>query len=102
MNNRFWIAASTHDTEDIFCLKTHLKLKEKYKDIITIIAPRHIEKSKKIKTLCENLNLSVQILSKNEIIEKNKEIIIINSFGDLQNFSNMQKVFLLENQLLRN
>ena len=86
LNNRFWIAASTHDTEDIFCLKTHLKLKEKYKDIITIIAPRHIEKSKKIKTLCENLNLSVQILSKNEIIEKNKEIIIINSFGDLQNF----------------
>lgn len=86
LKNRFWIAASTHDTEDIYCLKTHLKLKEKYKDIITIIAPRHIEKSKKIKTLCENFNLSAQILNKGEIIKDNKEIIIINSFGDLQNF----------------
>ena len=86
LNNRFWIAASTHDTEDIYCLKTHLKVKEKYKDIITIIAPRHIEKSKKIKTLCENFNLSAQILNKGEIIKDNKEIIIINSFGDLQNF----------------
>ena len=51
LNTRFWIAASTHKGEDIFCLKTHLKLKEKYKDVITIIAPRHIERSQKIKSL---------------------------------------------------
>ena len=46
LKNRFWLAASTHKGEEIFCLKTHLKLKEKYKDIITIIAPRHIERVK--------------------------------------------------------
>ena len=27
---RFWFAASTHNDEDIFCIKTHLKLKEKF------------------------------------------------------------------------
>ena len=57
LKNRFWIAASTHKGEDILCLKTHLKLKEKYKDIITIIAPRHIERSYNIKSLSEALNL---------------------------------------------
>ena len=86
LKNRFWIAASTHKGEDILCLKTHLKLKEKYKDIITIIAPRHIERSYNIKSLSEALNLKAQILNKNDVINEDKEIIIINTFGVLQNF----------------
>ena len=86
LKNRFWIAASTHKGEDILCLKTHLKLKEKYKDIITIIAPRHIERSYNIKSLSETLNLKAQILNKNDVINEDKEIIIINTFGALQNF----------------
>ena len=86
LKNRFWIAASTHKGEDILCLKTHLKLKEKYKDIITIIAPRHIERSYNIKSLSEALNLKTQILNKNDVINEDKEIIIINTFGVLQNF----------------
>ena len=86
LKNRFWIAASTHKGEDILCLKTHLKLKEKYNDIITIIAPRHIERSYNIKSLSETLNLKAQILNKNDLINEDKEIIIINTFGALQNF----------------
>ena len=86
LKNRFWIAASTHKGEDILCLKTHLKLKEKYNDIITIIAPRHIERSYNIKSLSETLNLKAQILNKNDLINEDNEIIIINTFGALQNF----------------
>ena len=82
----FWFAASTHKEEDNFCLKTHIKLKEKYKDIITIIAPRHIDRAKDIKILSENLNLKSQILNKDEAILENKEIIIINYFGALKNY----------------
>ena len=29
IKKNFWFAASTHKEEDIFCLKTHLKLKKK-------------------------------------------------------------------------
>ncbi len=83
---RFWFAASTHKEEDIFCLKTHLKLKEKFKDIITIIAPRHIERSKEIKSLFEKFNFRAQILNKNEKILENNEIIIVNYFGALKNY----------------
>jgi len=86
LKNRFWIAASTHKGEDILCLKTHLKLKEKYNNIITIIAPRHIERSYNIKSLSETLNLKAQILNKNDLINEDNEIIIINTFGALQNF----------------
>jgi len=86
LHNRFWIAASTHKGEDDLCLKTHLKLKDKFKEIITIIAPRHIDRVQDIEDLCKNYNLKVQILSKNEHILKDKEIIIINSFGNLPNY----------------
>ena len=44
-SRRFWVAASTHRGEDLFCLKTHMKIKEVYKDLVTIIIPRHINKT---------------------------------------------------------
>ena len=83
---RFWFAASTHKEEDLFCLKTHIKLKESFNDIITIIAPRHVERSKEIKSLSEKLGLEAQILNKKQNILDKKEIIIINYFGALKNY----------------
>ena len=82
-NNRFWVAASTHKSEENICLQTHLKIKKKFKRIITIIAPRHINRVQDIERLCKKLDLSVQILEKDQIISKDKEIVIINSFGEL-------------------
>ena len=86
LKKRFWFAASTHKEEDIICLETHKKLKEKFKDIVTIIAPRHINRCDEIKSLFEKSNLNVQILKKNNKILQNKEIIIINYFGALNDF----------------
>ncbi len=86
LKKRFWIAASIHADEFDFCLKTHMKLKERYKDIITVIAPRHIGKLKNIYKLTKKYNLNVQVLESDETITKDKEIIIINYFGFLQNY----------------
>ena len=47
------VAASTHKEENIFCLNTHIKIKEIYKDTITIIAPRHIDRVNEIDNLCK-------------------------------------------------
>lgn len=88
---RFWFAASIHEGEELLCLKTHLELKKTYKDIITIIAPRHLDKVKKIESLFDKYNLNVQLLEKNQKIIDKKEIIIINHFGDLQNYFKFAK-----------
>jgi 3-deoxy-D-manno-octulosonic-acid transferase len=101
LKNRFWFAASTHKGEDIFCLKTHKNLKEKFKDIITIIAPRHIDRVKDIKSLCIAFNLKVQILDKDEIISDGKEVIIINSFGVLQNYFKFAKSVFMGKSAIR-
>ena len=83
---KFWLAASTHDQEEIFCLKTHKKLKKKVTDIVTIIVPRHINRVKKIKKLCASFKLNSQILNSNDRIKSNSEILIINSYGVLANY----------------
>ncbi len=84
--SRFWLAASIHEKEDIICLKTHIKLKKYYKDLVTIIVPRHIHRSDKIKSLSNNFSLKAQILNEGDKISNEIEIIIINSYGVLQNY----------------
>ena len=101
LKERFWFAASTHREEDKFCLKTHIELKKKFNDVITIIAPRHVERSKEIKFLSEKFKLNAQILNKDENILKNKEIIIINFFGDLNNYFKYAKSVFIGKSMIK-
>jgi 3-deoxy-D-manno-octulosonic-acid transferase len=102
LKKRFWFAASTHKDEDLFCLETHMKLKGKFDDVITIIAPRHIERSNEINSLAKDLGLNPQILNENENIQENKEIIIINYFGALKSFFKYTKsVFMGKSMIFK-
>ena len=101
INNMFWCAASTHNGEEKFCLHTHLALRKEYKNIITIIAPRHIDRVQDIKKVCNNLNLSAQILDKNENIIEGKEIIIINSYGTLLSYFKYAKSVFIGKSILK-
>jgi len=99
---RFWLAASTHEGEEKICLKAHIKIKEKYKNIVTILAPRHLNRIEDIKILCKNYNLTFQILNQKQVILKNKEIIIINYFGGLNEFfRNSKSVFMGKSTIIK-
>ena len=83
-------------------METHLKLKEKYKEILTIIAPRHIDRVKEIEYLGNKLNLNVQILNHNEQILADTEVIIINYFGALKNYFKYAKSVLIGKSIIKN
>tara|TARA_B100000963_G_scaffold271031_1_gene239225 strand:+ start:2042 stop:3319 length:1278 start_codon:yes stop_codon:yes gene_type:complete len=100
-NKVFWCAVSTHNNEEKFCIETHIKLKDNIKDILTIIIPRHINRSFKIKNLCAKYKLNTQILDKGEKISKNSEIVIINSFGGLSEYLVHAKSVLIGKSLLK-
>ena len=82
----FWFAASTHPGEEEMCLRAHTLLKKKFKNILTIIAPRHIQRSKKIEKMSNSLKLNTQILNDQDMILDKKEVIILNSFGVMQDY----------------
>ena len=94
-NLKVWCAASTHEGEELIAIKTHLEIKKKFKNILTIIIPRHINRVPTIRDLMNKFNLNVQVLNEDDAIDTNKEILIINSFGSLSKyFSFCKNVFI--------
>ena len=85
-NLNVWCAASTHHGEEELILKTHKLLKEKGINVITIIIPRHITRSKEISGICKNLNLKNQVLDNYKEISEGTEILIINSIGEITKY----------------
>ena len=94
-NKKVWCAASTHPSEEIFCAKTHLKLKVKYKNVLTIIIPRHINRVKKINKELSKLNLKIALFSELNKISNDTDILVVNTYGETIKFYNIVKnVFL--------
>ena len=100
-NIRFWCAVSTHPGEDLFCIKTHLNIRKIYNNIVTILIPRHISRSHGIKSACSKFNLKSQILSNDELIDPNSEIIIINSYGVISNYLESCKSVFIGKSMLK-
>ena len=58
---KIWCASSTHYNEENICAEIHKKLKPKYKNLLTIIIPRHIQRADKIKNEIQRSNLKVHM-----------------------------------------
>lgn len=101
LKTKFWIAASIFKDEDLFCLNTHNILKKKLKNILTIIAPRHINRVKEIELLSNKFNFKTQILNEKDKIIEGNEIIIINSFGILPNYYKYAKSVFIGKSLVK-
>ena len=94
-NKNVWVASSTHKYEEIFCAKTHLELKKKYKNLVTIIIPRHIHRSDKIVSEIQKLNLNVVKHSSKITKLKKVDIYLVDTFGETKKFHKMScSVFL--------
>ena len=87
-NKKVWCASSTHYPEEIFCGKVHIELKKKYKNLFTIIIPRHINRVESIKSDLVKENLNIHIQKSKDIIKKNTDIYIVNSYGNTKQFYN--------------
>jgi len=83
---KIWVASSTHFNEEIFCAKTHIELKKKFKNLLTIIIPRHVHRVKEIKSELENLNLNVTKHSFNKKKLGNMDIYLVDTFGETKKF----------------
>ena len=94
-NKKFWIASSTHNSEEIFCAKTHIILKRKYADLITIIIPRHVHRVKEIVSELKKLKLKINLHSLSPKKLKNTDIYIVDTFGETKKFHKLgASVFL--------
>ncbi len=94
-SKKVWCAASTHRTEEILCGLVHKKLKRKFKNLLTIIIPRHIERSHEIEIQLKKISLKVQTIENLKKIKIDTDIVLINAYGKSKSFYNICKnVFL--------
>ena len=92
---KIWCASSTHNTEERLAGLVHNELKKKYKNLLTVIIPRHIERTYEISNQLTELNLKIHNHKSNEKIKKDTDIYLVNSFGKTKSFySIINHVFL--------
>ena len=93
---KVWLAASTHPNEEKICIATHMLLKKRFPNMLTIIAPRHINRINEIISEIKKANIVLQVIEDGiASINKNTEIVLINSFGSLNKyFQYCKNVFL--------
>ncbi len=100
-NRNFWCAVSTHKGEDIFIINTHINLKKINKDSTCIIIPRHIIRSSEISRICQSKNLKYQILSSDDVIDDNKDVVIVNSYGLVPKYLKLCKSVFIGKSLIK-
>ena len=98
-NRKIWCGASTHPTEEILCAKSHLKIKEKYKNILTFIIPRHIDRVKTIYEELSKLDLKIVVSSNLSQVDTKTDVILVDSYGESLKFYNISKYVFLGKSL---
>ena len=100
-NRLIFCAASTHYNEELFIGKLHKELKSKYKNLLTIIIPRHINRSNSIIKELESVNLNTVTRSSRQKISKTTDIYIVDTYGEATKFYELSKVTFLGGSLIK-
>lgn len=78
-----WAATSTHKGEEEIVIATHLALKQKFPNLLTILAPRHPERSNDILKQIEDANLTALRRSEGNYPRQKTDIWMVDTIGDL-------------------
>jgi len=100
LDRNVWCAASTHNNEEIVCGKTHLKIKNKIKNLLTIVIPRHIDRCDQIKEDLEKLGLRIVITKDFKKPSFNTDVILVKSYGKTKLFFENSPIVFLGGSLI--
>jgi len=98
-NRKFWCASSTHPGEEVICSRVHTKLKKKYKNLLTIIIPRHIQRVDEIVKQIKDLKLNVVLHSAQTKKLKDIDIYLVDTYGETKKFYQASNVVFMGKSL---
>ena len=99
-NSKIWCAASTHKNEEIFLGKLHKNLKKNNKQLITIIIPRHINRTPQIIDDMNRLGLKTITHSSKFKIKNDTDIYLVDSYGISSKFYNLTNITFVGGSLV--
>ena len=101
LTKKIWCASSTHKLEEKICANIHKKLKVKYKNLLTVIIPRHIHRTKKIIKEIKEMDLKIHLHDSKKKIDKETDIYLVNSFGQTKSFFKICKTVFLGGSIIK-
>ena len=99
-NRTILCCASTHHNEEEVFANLHIRFKKKIPNLITIIIPRHIERTKEIIQMLHKKKLRFIKHSTNKKNFKNCDIYIVDSYGESKSFYKISNVVFLGGSLV--
>jgi len=81
-----WIAASTHDGEEMQLLQRFRALQAEIPLLLLLIAPRHSTRFQAVYTLAMNMGFKTAKRSEQESVHTDTEVMIIDTLGELSAF----------------
>ena len=95
-----WLASSTHDDEEVRIAKVHKRLKEKFPDLLTIIAPRHPNRGEDIVKEINKIGLSAALRSKQEKVTPETDVYVANTIGEMGLWYDLSKIVFIGGSLI--
>ena len=95
-----WLISSTHDDEEIRLAKVHKKLKQKYPDLLLLIAPRHPNRGTDIAAELKKLDLTSALRSQNDKITPTIDVYIADTIGEMGLWYDLAKIVFIGGSLI--
>ena len=98
-NRHIWVASSTHPREELIIAKTHSRLKKEFKNLLTVIIPRHINRIKEITYDLESFNLKTILRTSKQKIKLDTDIYLVDTYGETKKFFKLSKTTFIGGSL---
>ena len=81
-----WVAASTHDGEEVALLRVFGELRKTQPDVLWVLAPRHPQRFDEIARLLSVSGWRIARRSRNETVDTHTDIVLADTLGDVPLF----------------
>lgn len=95
-----WLAASTHDREELIVAKAHLSLKQHFPNLLTVIVPRHPARTEDLTKAITKLDLTVTRRSLHALPDTRTDIFMVDTIGELGLFYSLVPCSLVGGSLV--
>ena len=80
---QIWIAASTHEGEEMIAAAAHRRLRQVFPDVLTLIAPRHPDRGEAVLRQLEAQGLVCALRSRGDAIGSGTAVYVCDTIGEL-------------------
>ena len=82
-NRPVWIAASTHEGEELPAIEAHTRVLKRFPDAVLLVAPRHPERFRPVAQLCRQYGFRTKVRSEDDVAARDTECFVIDTLGEL-------------------